>query len=300
VKPSVPPYHSGFAAIIGRPNVGKSTLLNRMVGQKIAITSDKPQTTRNRILGIHHRDDGQILFLDTPGVHQGRGRLNRFMVDQALGACAEVDLILFMVSAVDHPGSDEEAILKHLSASKRPVFLVLNKIDRVKPEKLLPLIRDYAGRFPFAEIFPVSGLTGDGVEELLTAFWQRLPEGPRYYPEDMVTDLPERFIVAEMVREQLMRQTHEEIPYGAAVVIESFDEQPERGLVVIHAAIMVARDSHKGIVLGKGGAMIRSIGRSARKEIENLLGCRIYLELFVRVQPGWTESERMLKEFGYN
>jgi GTP-binding protein Era len=294
------PFHSGFVAIIGRPNVGKSTLLNRLVGQKIAITSNKPQTTRNRILGIHHFDDGQILFLDTPGIHRARGRLNRYMVEQALGACAEVDLILFLVDATERPGAAEEEILRQLGQRGRPVFLVLNKIDAVHPEKLLPLIDHYARSFAFAEVLPVSGLSGDGVAQLVTSIRQRLPLGPRYYSEEMVTDVSERFIVAELVREQVLRQTRNEVPYGTAVVIEQFSEQPERNLVVIHATIMVERDSHKGIIVGKGGAMIRTIGKHARHEIERLLGCRVFLELFVRVQPGWTESDRLLKDFGYN
>lgn len=294
------PFHSGFVAIIGRPNVGKSTLLNRLVGQKIAITSNKPQTTRNRILGIHHFDDGQILFLDTPGIHRARGRLNRYMVEQALGACAEVDLILFLVDATERPGAAEEEILRQLGQRQRPVFLVLNKIDAVRPEQLLPLIDHYARSFTFAEVLPVSGLSGDGVAQLVTSIRQRLPLGPRYYSEEMVTDVSERFIVAELVREQVLRQTRNEVPYSTAVVIEQFSEQPERSLVVIHATIMVERDSHKGIIVGKGGAMIRTIGKHARHEIERLLGCRVFLELFVRVQPGWTESDRLLKDFGYN
>ena len=293
------PFHSGFVAIVGRPNVGKSTLLNRLVGQKIAITSNKPQTTRNRILGIHHFSDGQILFLDTPGIHQARGRLNRYMVDQALAACADVDLILFLVDATETPGSAEEEILSRLAQRQRPVFLLLNKIDALRPEQLLPLIDHYARRFAFAEVIPLSGLKGDGVEPLLAAIRSRLPAGPRFYPEDMVTDLSERFIVGELVREQVMRQTRSEIPYGAAVVVERFEEQPERNLVVIHATIMVARDSHKRIIVGKGGGMIRSVGKHARHEIERLLGCRVYLELFVRVEANWTESERLLREFGY-
>lgn len=295
-----PPFHSGCVAIIGRPNVGKSTLLNRLVGQKIAITSNKPQTTRNRILGIQHFEDGQILYLDTPGIHRARGRLNRYMVEQALGACADVDLVLFLVDATERPGAAELEILQQLGQRQRPVFLVLNKIDAIHPEKLLPLIDHYARSFSFAEVLPVSGLSGDGVEQLVAEIRKRLPPGPRYYPEDMVTDVSERFIVGELVREQVLRQTRNEVPYGTAVVIEKFSEEPERNLVVIHATIMVERDSHKGIIVGKGGAMIRTIGKHARHEIERLLGCRVFLELFVRVQPGWTESDRLLKDFGYN
>lgn len=293
------PFHSGFVAIVGRPNVGKSTLLNRILGQKIAITSNKPQTTRNRILGVHSSREGQILFLDTPGVHRARGKLNRYMVNQAFSACAEVDLVLLLIEA-DGAGTGDEELLAHLAQLQVPVVLVINKIDRVAPPQLLPLIERQASRFPFAEIVPLSAQSGDGVEHLLELVRKRLPEGPRYYPDDVVTDLPERFIAAEMIREQLLRLTRDEIPYGTAVVVEAFTEQPERQLVVIQAAIHVEREQHKRIVVGKGGAMIREIGRRARKEIETLLGCRVYLELFVRVQTGWTESDHHLREFGYH
>jgi len=292
-------FRSGFVSIVGRPNVGKSTLLNRILGQKIAITSDKPQTTRNRILGIHNLPDGQILFLDTPGIHRGRGRLNKYMVDQALSACSDVDAVLFLVEATDPPGGGDDFILDVLSRSGSPVYLVINKIDLVPKTALLPLIQTYAERFSFAAILPVSGLTGEGVEEVLGEIGMVLPEGPRYYPEEMITDLPERFIVAEMVREKVLRQTRDEIPYGVAVVVESFTEKPEKNLVVIGAVIHVQRETHKKIILGKGGAMIRSIGKAARTDIERLLGTRVFLELFVRVQKNWTESERLLKEFGY-
>lgn len=296
---NAPPFRSGFVAIVGRPNVGKSTLLNRILGQKIAITSPKPQTTRNRILGIHSSSAGQILFLDTPGVHRARGKLNRYMVEQALSACGEVDLVLLLIEA-NATGEGDEELLDHLATLKVPVMLVINKIDRVGPPQLLPLIERQATRFPFVEIVPVSAQTGNGVDHLLDLILRRLPEGPRYYPDDVVTDLPERFIVAEMIREQVLRQTRDEIPYGVAVVIESFEERPERQLVVIQAAIHVDREQHKRILVGKGGAMIRELGRRARGEIERLLDCRVYLELFVRVESGWTESERHLREFGYH
>ena len=219
---------SGFIAIIGRPNVGKSTLLNRILGQKVAITSNKPQTTRNRILGIHNFSAGQALFVDTPGIHKAKGKLNRFMVDQAIGACADVDLILFLVEADDSPGGGDEYILKLLDRSSVPVFLIINKIDLVKPPKLLKLIQQYSERFKFAEVIPLSARGGDGVPQLLQAIEPLLPEGPRYYPEDMLTDQPERFIVAELVREKIMRRTSEEIPYGVGVQVESFEEKPEK------------------------------------------------------------------------
>lgn len=292
-------FRSGFISIVGRPNVGKSTLLNQILGQKIAITSNKPQTTRNRILGIHSLPSGQMLFLDTPGIHRPQGRLNRYMVDQALNACTGVDLVFFLVEATDKPGGGDEFVLDVLRQSGVDVFLVINKVDLVKPEKLLPLIEYYSKTFPFKEIFPVSAFSGEGVAALTDNALNCLPIGPRYYPEDMVTDLPERFIVAEMVREQLLRQTHDEIPYGIAVEVESFEEKPEKGLIVIGAVIHVERDAHKRIVLGKGGSRIRAIGQSARMEIESFLGSRVFLELFVHVQKNWTDSTGQLRRFGY-
>ncbi|TYP00125.1 GTP-binding protein Era [Geothermobacter ehrlichii] len=292
-------FRSGFAALVGRPNVGKSTLLNRILGQKIAITSPKPQTTRNRILGIHHMPQAQILFLDTPGVHRSFGnKLNRYMVEQALSALDEVDVVLLLVEA-DRPAELEPQIRRSLETAKKPVLLVLNKIDRVAPPELLLLIDDWQKLYSFAEIVPVSALTGENVDRLVSVVTGYLPEGPPLYPEDMVTDLPERFLVAEMVREQVLKKLQQEIPYGVAVRVESFEEEPDRDLVVIHAVIHVERDSHKRIVVGKGGAMIREIGRNARRDIERLLGTRVFLQLFVRVDRNWTQSDRLLREFGY-
>ena len=292
-------FRSGFISIVGRPNVGKSTLLNQILGQKIAITSDKPQTTRNRILGIHSLPEGQMLFLDTPGIHRPQGKLNRYMVDQALNACTGVDLVFFLVEATDQPGGGDAFVLDILRKSGVDVFLVINKVDLVKREKLLPLIEYYSQQFDFAEIFPVSAMSGEGVEPLAARALASLPNGPLYYPEDMVTDLPERFIVAEMVREQLLRQTRDEIPYGVAVEVEKFEEKPEKELIVIGAVIHVERDAHKSIVLGKGGSRIKTIGQYARKEIETFLGSRVYLELFVHVQKNWTDSAGQLRRFGY-
>jgi GTP-binding protein Era len=292
-------YKSGFVSIIGRPNVGKSTLLNQILGQKIAITTDKPQTTRNRILGIHTLDDAQILFLDTPGIHKGQGRLNRFMVDQALSACSDIDLVLFLVEATARPGSGDSFIMDILRRSETPVILVINKIDLVARESLLPLIETYSKLFDFAEIFPVSAAKGEGTDALVERIREHLPQGSPYYPEDMITDVPERFIVAEMVREQILNQTRDEIPYGVAVEVESFEEKPDKDLIVIGAVIHVERDSHKRIIVGSKGARLRAIGQSARIEIEKLLGTRVYLELFVHVQKNWTESPHQLKRFGY-
>jgi GTP-binding protein Era len=293
-------FRSGYVSIVGRPNVGKSTLLNRILGQKIAITSPKPQTTRNRILGIHNLPGAQILFLDTPGIHQAKGRLNRYMVDQAMASCTDVDLVLFLAEADRFPGEPEAFVLEVLRRGGAPVLLALNKIDLIPRPKLLPLIERYAGLFPFREIVPVSALTGEGVDDLVPTIARYLPPGPRHYPEEMITDLPERFIVAEMIREQVLRLAREEVPYGVAVTIDTFSEKPERELVVIQAVIHVERETHKRIVVGKGGAMIRGIGQAARQEIERLLDCRVFLELFVRVDPDWTQSVRLLREFGYD
>jgi GTP-binding protein Era len=292
-------FRSGFVSIVGRPNVGKSTLLNSILGQKVAIASPKPQTTRNKILGIYNHAQGQVLYLDTPGLHRAKGLLNKYMVDQALAACNDVDAILFLVEATDSLGGGDDFILELLAKGKGRVILVINKVDLIERPKLLPLIEAYAGRFPFEAIIPVSALTGEGVEDLNKTVMALLPQGPQYYPEDMVTDLPERFIVAEMVREQVLKQVHEEIPYGVAVVVESFEEKPEKNLVVIQAVVNLERESHKKIVLGKGGTKIRSIGKAARFDMERMLGTRVFLELFVRVEKNWTQSKRMLKDFGY-
>jgi GTP-binding protein Era len=293
-----PPYRSGFVAIIGRSNVGKSTLLNRLIGQKIAITSNKPQTTRNRILGILSRTDGQLLFIDTPGLHAARSRLNKIMVEQAREACREVDLILWLVEA-DRPVDREPLVTEVLRQGDAPVMLVVNKCDQVGPERLLPLLAAYGQLRDFTAIVPVSALTGAGCDHLVDVVLQALPEGPRYYPDDQVTDLPERFIAAELIRERLLTHTRDEIPYAAAVRVEEFREEPEHSLVVINAVICVEREMHKRIVVGKGGSMIRRIGEEARHAIEGLLGVRVFLELFVRVEPGWTSSDRTLRELGY-
>ena len=291
-------FRSGFVAIIGRPNVGKSTLLNRIVGQKIAITSPKPQTTRNRILGIQNLDHAQVIYVDTPGIHEARSPLNRYMVDQARSACLDVDVVLWLVEA-DRPVDTDPMIPRLLEQGDRPVLLVINKIDVIPRERLLSMIDSYRQICPFASIIPVSALQGDGVDQLIHEIPALLPEGPRYYPEDQLTDVPERFIVAEMIREQILMRTRDEVPYGVAVQVERFQENPVKNMVGISAVINVERDSQKRILVGKGGVMIRQIGQSARKEIERFLGVKVHLELFVRVQKNWTTSERMMKEFGY-
>jgi len=291
-------FRSGFVAIIGRPNVGKSTLLNQVLGQKIAITSNKPQTTRNRILGIHNLEDAQILFLDTPGIHAARDRFNRFMVDQAVMACDDVDLILLLVEAGQPRGLDRQ-VLDILKRTKTPVLLVINKVDMVERPKLLPQLEAFSRQYEFAELVPVSAQTGEGVARLVETIKGYLPEGPRLYPEEMVTDLPERFIVAEMVREKVFRMTSQEVPYGIAVQVETFEEKPQQNLVVINAVIHVEKETHKSIILGKQGGMIRRIGKAAREDIERMLGTRVFLELFVRVQKDWTRSAHLRREMGY-
>ncbi len=291
-------FRSGFVAIVGRPNVGKSTLLNRIVGQKIAITSPKPQTTRNRILGIITTDDTQMLFVDTPGIHAARSPMNRYMVDQASSACLDVDVVLWLVEA-DRSVDKDPMIPRLLEKGKRPVILVINKIDRIPREQLLPLIEAYGKIREFTSVVPISALKGDGVERLVNEVPQLLPKGPRYYPEDQLTDVPERFIVAEMIREQILLRTKDEVPYGVAVQVERFQENTVRNMIGIDAVIIVERDTHKGIMLGKRGVMIRQIGQAARKDIERMLGIKVHLGLFVKVQKNWTESGRMMKEFGY-
>lgn len=292
-------FKSGFVSIIGRPNVGKSTLLNQILGQKIAITANKPQTTRNRILGIHTTNDAQVLFLDTPGIHKATGKLNKYMVDQALSACRGVDAVLFLVEATDRVGGGDDYILDLLAQSELPIFLVINKVDLVAKDKLLPLIQAYSERFNFQEIIPASASTGEGVERIVSLVTQSLPNGPMYYPEDMVTDLPERFIVAEMIREQVLNRIHQEVPYGVAVQVETFEERPGKNLIAIQAVIFVGRDAHKRILVGKGGSMIRTLGQESRREIETFLGTRVFLELFIKVKKNWMDSDRMLSEFGY-
>lgn len=292
------PFRSGFVAIIGRPNVGKSTLLNQVLGEKIVITSDKPQTTRNRVQGIHNLPDAQIVFIDTPGIHNARSRLNQFMMEAALSSVKGVDVVLLLVDASTFSTSPDELLLEVLKGINVPVILALNKIDLLPKEKLLKVMAAHAQLHPFREIVPVSAATGDGVELLVKLLAGLLPEGVPYFPDDILTDLPERFIVAEMIREKVFRLTHDEIPYSTAVSIESFKERQD-GLVSISAVITVERDSQKGIIIGKKGEMLKKIGRQARQEIEQLLDAHVFLELFVKVSKDWRENSRMMKELGY-
>jgi GTP-binding protein Era len=292
-------FKSGFISLIGRPNVGKSTLLNLLLGEKIAIISDKPQTTRNRILAIKNHPGGQIIFLDTPGIHRAKSRLNQSMVKVALATYNEVDGVCFMIEA-DHPDNDEnDFILETLNKVKRPVFLVINKIDLIPKSELLPIMERYSRLRPFVQIIPISALLGDGAEVLLGELLKVLPEGPKLFPEDMITDLPERFLVAELIREKVFQLTREEIPYATAVAVEDFKEREEKNLIVIKATIQVERESQKGILIGEKGQMLKEIGRLARQEIEALLGAKVYLELWVKVEKNWREDPRALRRLGY-
>ena len=289
-------FHSGFVAVVGRPNVGKSTLVNRLVGEKVAIVSDKPQTTRNRILAVLNRPDGQIVLFDTPGIHKPMHRMNERMVETAVGSLGQVDVALWLVDVTEDYGPGDRYVKDVLARAGKPVILGLNKIDLVPKPRLLPLIDQYRQLLDFAEIVPISGLKGDNVERLAERLVAHLPAGERLYPEDFLTDQPERFFVAEMVREQILRHTREEIPYSTAVIIDSFKEgQP---VMRIEASILVERQSQKGILIGRGGAMLKAIGSAARREIEAFLGTKIYLGLFVKVREGWREDPGMLDEMG--
>lgn len=291
-------FHSGFVALIGRPNVGKSTLLNKIIGQKLAIVSDKPQTTRNQIRGVYTSKEAQIVFIDTPGIHKPKHKLGRFMVERALSTLREVDVILYVVDVTAEFGGGEEYIINTLKQSKTPVILVLNKIDLVKKENILKIIEDYSKLFEFAEIIPVSAFQGENIEYMLTVLQNHLPEGPKYYPEDMVTDQPEQQLISEIIREKVLYLTREEIPHSVAVQVETITARSQ-GTTYIGAVIYVERDSQKGIVIGKKGRMLKDIGKLARLDLEALLGNKIFLELWVRVKPDWRQREKDLKSLGY-
>ncbi len=291
-------FRSGYVAIIGRPNVGKSTLLNKILGEKVAIVSPKPQTTRNRITGIRTTEGSQIIFIDTPGIHQGHSLMNRRMMDTALQTLDEVDGVLWLLDAHEKLKQEEERIAETLRGVDTPVLILLNKIDLVSKGKLLPLMERCAEVLPGKEIVPVSALKGDGLEITLNIVEKWLPKGPRYFTEGEYTDQSERFLASEIVREKVFLLTREEIPYGVAVTIDEFTEKEEKNLIVIAATMHTDRDSHKGILIGKRGAMLKEIGRQAREELEALLGCRIFLELFVRVDANWTRNPNLLTEMG--
>jgi len=292
-------FHSGFIALIGRPNVGKSTLLNQVLKEKIAIVSDKPQTTRNQILGVRNLPEAQLIFLDTPGIHKPKHRLNKRMVDIAMKTFHQVDILAFLVESKGPLGVGDQYILESLRKIKKPTFLIINKVDLVPKVQLLPLISEYTRHWSFSEVFPVSALLGENVEPLLVCLSKYLPEGNPFFPEDVLTDQPIRFIAGEMIREQVLKRTHEEIPYSVAVFIESYKEDTERPLVRIQAAIFVERESQKGILIGKGGALLKKIGTKARLEIEGIIGTKVFIDLWVKVKKNWREDERVLRQLGY-
>ncbi|NLU51143.1 MAG: GTPase Era [Syntrophomonadaceae bacterium] len=289
---------SGFVSIIGRPNVGKSTFLNTVIGQKIAIVSNKPQTTRNRIQGIYTSDAGQIIFIDTPGIHKPRHKLGEYMVGVARATLREADVILYMVEAGAEPGAGEEHIVDILKHTTTPVFLVVNKIDLVDQDEVSRSIRNFRLRMDFAEIVPVSAALGINIQPLLQKIFEYLPEGPLYYSPDDVTDQPERFVVAELIREKALHLTREEVPHSLAVEVEEMKPRTQ-GVMYVRAVIFAERDSQKGILIGKGGSMLKRIGEAARLDIENMLGVNTYLDLWVKVKKDWRNTEAHLKNFGY-
>ena len=293
-------FKSGFVSIIGAPNVGKSTLLNQFVGHKIAIISPKPQTTRNRILGVRTTTEYQMVFLDTPGVHRAKGNLNVAMVRAALATLSTVDLILFLVEAQSPDDKSNQHVLQALQSVETSTLLVVNKIDLVPKKPLKRITEFFDGLHKFKGTACISALHGDGIDDLLTKIVSLLPTGPAYYPEDTLTDLPERFFCAEIIREKIMHLTSEEIPYAVAVTIGSFKEDEQKNLIRIQADIHVERSSQKGIIIGKGGSMLREIGKQSRLDMEKLLGARVFLELWVRIQKKWRKDPRVLKEFGYH
>lgn len=292
-------YKSGFVTLIGRPNVGKSTLMNRMIGQKIAITSNKPQTTRNRIQTVLTTEEGQIVFVDTPGIHKAKNKLGAYMVNVAERTLNEVDVVLWLVEPSTFIGAGEQHIAQQLEKVRTPVILVMNKVDQVKREELLPCIAKYKDIYHFAEIVPVCARTGENTDELVRVILQYLPYGPRFYDEDTVTDQPMRQIAAELIREKALRLLDEEIPHGIAVTIEKMTER-RNGLFDIEATIVCERESHKGIIIGKGGAMLKKIGTAARVEIENMLEARVNLRLWVKVRKEWRDSDLYMKNYGYD
>lgn len=290
------PFRSGFIAVVGRPNVGKSTLVNRIVGQKVAIVTEKPQTTRNRILAVANRPGAQMIFFDTPGIHKPQHEINRRMVDLALKSLKRVDVALLVTDVEAAFGAGDAFVLERLRSAALPTVLAINKIDTVAKPKILPVIEEYRSRLDFADIVPCSALRGEGVDVLLGVLEKHLPEGEPLYPEETLSDLPERFFVAEIVREKILEQTRHEVPYATAVLVDSWEEGAE--LTRIEASILVERVSQRGILVGKGGTMLKAIGSAARKDIEAFLGARVYLGLYVKVRADWRESPRLLKELG--
>ncbi|GAA0602207.1 GTPase Era [Virgibacillus siamensis] len=291
-------YKSGFVAIVGRPNVGKSTFMNNVIGQKIAIMSDKAQTTRNKIQGVLTEQDAQLIFIDTPGIHKPKHRLGDFMVKIAEDTLNEVDAVLFMINANEGYGRGDQYILDRLQQINRPVFLIINKIDLIHPEEVFSLIEQYKDKYDFAEIIPISAREGNNVSHMLDVLKKYVPEGPQYYPEDQITDHPERFIISELIREKALQLTREEVPHSIAVVMENIEER-ESDAVYIQATIITERKTQKGIIIGKRGSMLKNIGKDARKDIESLLGSKVYLDLWVKVQKDWRNKQSQLRELGF-
>ena len=291
-------FKSGFVAIVGRPNVGKSTFMNYVLGQKIAIMSDKAQTTRNKIQGVYTKDNAQIVFLDTPGIHKPKHELGEFMVKSAYSALKEVDAVLFMVNVSEKRGPGDDFIIEKLKGIKTPIFLVLNKIDLVTPEVLLERVESYKDALDFAGVFPISVLQGNNVNELMEGLINELPEGPQYYPADQITDHPEYFVVSELIREKILQLTQEEIPHSVAVTVDKM-QKDEFDKVHVYANIIVERKSQKGIIIGKGGRLLKEIGTRARRDIQQLLGNKVYLELWVKVEKDWRKRKSNLQEYGY-
>ena len=291
-------FKSGFVAIVGRPNVGKSTFMNYVLGQKIAIMSDKAQTTRNKIQGVYTKEDAQIVFLDTPGIHKPKHELGEFMVKSAYSALKEVDAVLFMVNVSEKRGPGDDFIIEKLKGIKTPIFLVLNKIDLVTPEVLLERVESYKDALDFAGVFPISVLQGNNVNELMEGLINALPEGPQYYPADQITDHPEYFVVSELIREKILQLTQEEIPHSVAVTVDKM-QKDEFDKVHVYANIIVERKSQKGIIIGKGGRLLKEIGTRARRDIQQLLGNKVYLELWVKVEKDWRKRKSNLQEYGY-
>lgn len=291
---------SGFVTLIGRPNVGKSTLMNKIIGQKIAITSNKPQTTRNRIQTVYTSDEGQIIFLDTPGIHKAKNKLGEYMVNVAERTLKEVDVILWLVEPSNFIGAGERHIVEQLKNVKTPVFLIINKTDTVKKDDLLQYIDTYRKIYDFAEIIPASALKGDNTDTIIELIYKYLPYAPAYYDEDTVTDQPMRQIAAELIREKALKCLDDEIPHGIAVAIDRMNFRKDGSIVDIDATILCERESHKGIIIGKGGAMLKKIGSAARYEIENLVETKVNLKLWVKVKKEWRDSDFLLKNFGYD
>jgi GTPase len=292
-------FKSGFITIVGRPNAGKSTFINQVLHQKIAIISDKPQTTRNTIQAVYTTDQAQMVFIDTPGIHKPKHKLGEFMNSIAVSTLKQVDIILFMVNGTEEIGGGDRFIIDTFKETKTPVFLIINKIDLMKKEDLLGIIDTYRQEFPFAEIIPISALKGDGVEILINKINEYLPEGPQYYPANMVTDHPERFIIGELIREKVLYRTKEEVPHSVAIKIDEVKKREDADVIDIMATVIVERDSQKAILIGKGGQMMKSIGTMARKDIQNLLGSKVYLDLWVKVVKDWRNKRSSLVDYGY-